>query len=88
MSEIQILFDKANIILYHYTKTNMFEWLGVNENLILFDNFINLTKENMIKTYGNVQQFTDESSLQKSIEYFKNYFTKPNNNLTTKRMDK
>ena len=41
----------------------MFEWLKVIENLALFDNFINLVKEYMIGTQGNIQQFTEESSL-------------------------
>ena len=63
MSEVQLLFEKANILLYTYTKKSMLEWLGITENLVLFDNFINLLKENMIETHGNVKQFTEESSL-------------------------
>ena len=48
----------------------MLKWLLVNENLLLFDNFINLLKENMIETHGNFDQFTEESYLQEPIEYF------------------
>jgi hypothetical protein len=72
MAEVKRLHDDAKLMLYTYTKKALLRWLDAKENLILFDNFIILLKDNMVETYGNIQQFTEENSLKKSIEYFKN----------------
>ena len=71
------MYQEATGLLYQYNKTKLIVWLGKTENLIIFENFINLMKDKLCDIYENVSNFTSHTSLKVSMSYFKSEFDKP-----------
>ena len=77
MAEVHSMYQEATGLLYQYNKTKLIVWLGKTENLIIFENFINLMKDKLVDIYDSVANFTTNSSLKVSMNYFKSEFEKP-----------
>jgi len=77
MAEVHSMYQEATGLLYQYNKTKLIVWLGKTENLIIFENFINLMKDKLVDIYDSVPNFTTHSSLKVSMNYFKSEFEKP-----------
>jgi hypothetical protein len=77
MAEVHSMYTEATGLLYSYNKTKLIVWLGKTENLIIFENFINLMKDKLCDIYDNVSNFTSHASLKVSMNYFKSEFDKP-----------
>ena len=77
MAEVHTMYEEATALLYQYNKTKLIVWLNKTENMIIFENFINLLKEKMVDIYDNVSNFTTPHSLKVSMNYFKSEFEKP-----------
>jgi hypothetical protein len=77
MAEVHSMYQEATGLLYQYNKTKLIVWLGKTENLIIFENFINLMKDKLCDIYENVSNFTSHTSLKVSMSYFKSEFDTP-----------
>ena len=54
MAKVKELYAETYDLFYNYSKEKFTLWLENRENLIIFDNFLGLLKDNMIETFGNV----------------------------------
>ena len=54
MAKVKELNAETRDLLYSYSKDRLTLWLNHRENLILFENFLGLLKDNMIETFGNI----------------------------------
>jgi len=88
MAEVHSMYQEATGLLYQYNKTKLIVWLGKTENLIIFENFINLMKDKLVDIYDSVPNFTTHSSLKVSMNYFKSEFEKPKSRINQKAQRK
>ena len=69
MTKVKDLHELAHDLLYNYNKDKLMNWLEVKENLILFENYTCILKDNMRKTFTK-----DIESIQMSKLYFNKEF--------------
>ena len=54
MAKVKELYANTRDLFNTYSKEKLAVWLEHKENLILFENFLGLLKDNMIEALGNV----------------------------------